>query len=757
MDPKLRAILTGFTSLAAILAIYLVYSQVSKTPQIEIDKAAGVIDVVPDSNIGGSDGEIAQIGNIKFDVVRQTKFEHRDKNGEVDREFGFERLLHKVEDIWQVQKPYMNVYQTGFKCYITADKGMVRLETALGRPTPKDATFTGNVVIHVVPEAGSDIEESFVYLNDVAFLSEKSQFSTAGPIRFTSHDGRLLGTGLELIYNDQRNRIDLFRLIDLESLHFTSSKAALFSSAASRRPALPTNAAEAPPVSSSGADVNNPDSATVDTQRTRPDKLVVADDSQDKKVPPVPNEPADYQPAGEYYRCVFRKNVVINMPKQWILADDEAAINNIFWPKSSDRKSGQAKTVGPDDLEQTDKSASEPREPNESSPQLVDIDVTCENGIIVTPMDSPWQQRDAGEIGTEPNVPDQRPPKDANGADDRATFVARRIEYDASTGNAAADGPLEITFRTTDVIGAAAKGSPSDFPGPRSADDGRAKTAPVKITAQDKAEFLTASNQVVFQGGCKCTMLRHDPNGREKFELSSELLTIDLPAEANDRSVAWAGDIEHLTADGGVVKLVTVRSVAEEVLGGIELKCRKLDYDRQQQLFSAAGPGMIKIDNSSVPEPNEQVPGFSLKRPSWVIIENFDTLEYFIDANRFIADANSQRITIKCFPLVKGQYRQPVKATAGRIEATLTRTADGQTEVSTLYASGGITYQDGDNEFSGSELFYDHDKSMVEIWGDESQPCYFNGVLVDEIEIDLKTGRVKGRVPVPGTLQTDNR
>jgi hypothetical protein len=76
-------------------------------------------------------------------------------------------------------------------------------------------------------------------------------------------------------------------------------------------------------------------------------------------------------------------------------------------------------------------------------------------------------------------------------------------------------------------------------------------------------------------------------------------------------------------------------------------------------------------------------------------------------------------------------------------------------EVATLTASGGITYEDGDNEFEGSELFYDHDKSILKIWGDESQPCYYNGVLVDEIEIDLKANRVNFKVPAPGTLQTD--
>ena len=232
-----------------------------------------------------------------------------------------------------------------------------------------------------------------------------------------------------------------------------------------------------------------------------------------------------------------------------------------------------------------------------------------------------------------------------------------------------------------------------------------------------------------------------------------------MPADSNDRSVAWAGDIEHLTADGGLVTLSTTRSVAEQVLSGIRLQCRRLDYDRQQQLFSAAGPGgKIIINNSSVPEPNELVPGFSLKRPGWAFIEDFDTLEYFVDANRFVADANSQQIRISGFPFVKGQYSQHVEATAGHIEGNLTQTAGGQMEVSTLTASGGITYEDGDNEFEGSELFYDHNKSIVKISGDESQPCYFNDVPVDAIENNLRNGevkKIKGQVPLPGTLQTE--
>jgi hypothetical protein len=756
MDPKLRTILIGLISLAAVLAIYLVYSQISKTPQIDIVTGAGFADALPDSNVGDSDGQIAKIGNVGVSSLKKTKLEHRDKDGEVDREFGFEVLLHKAKDVLEVQRPYMNLYQADFTCYITADKGMVQLETAVGRFTPKDATFMGNVVVHVLPEAGRDIKESFVYLDDIAFLSEKSQFSTAGPISFASQDAEMLGKGMELVYDDELDRLEFFRLIHLVNLHFRRSKAALFSPA-SPGPAL-ADPAETPALSPVAADANSPNDTSSGITISRAAKPVVADDSQKGKMPLGPNGPEDGRAAGEYYRCVFRKSVVIDMPKQWVFAEDEVVINNIFWPKSSDKKSSETKTIGPDDLEPTGKRVSEPGEPNALSGQLVDIVVTCDNGIIVTPMNSPLEQRDAGELGTDANVPSERRPQDSNGTEDRATLVARKIAYDVATGNAIADGPLELQFHTADlIVGAAAKGTPADSTGLPPDHNAQQATIPVRISAQKKAAFLSDSNQVSFEGNCECTMRRQDsrdPNVQEKYVLWSQRLTVDVPSDVNDQSGPWPADIDHLTADGGLVTFSTTRSIEQQVVGGIRLECRKLDYDRQQQLFSATGPdAKIIINNSSVPEPNEQVPGFSLKRPGWAFIENFDTLQYFVDANRFIADANSHRITISGFPFVKGQYKQHVEATAGRIEGNLTQTADGQMEISTLTASRGITYEDGDNEFAGSELFYDHDKSIVKIWGDESQPCYFNGVLVDEIQIDLETGNVKAKVPLPGALQ----
>jgi leucyl aminopeptidase (aminopeptidase T) len=80
----------------------------------------------------------------------------------------------------------------------------------------------------------------------------------------------------------------------------------------------------------------------------------------------------------------------------------------------------------------------------------------------------------------------------------------------------------------------------------------------------------------------------------------------------------------------------------------------------------------------------------------------------------------------------------------------------GRTELSTLTATGGIEYKNKDKEFIGSELFYDHQAAVIKVKGDKSRPCYYNGILVDGIEMNLKTGKVKkvkAEIVGPGTIQ----
>jgi len=41
----------------------------------------------------------------------------------------------------------------------------------------------------------------------------------------------------------------------------------------------------------------------------------------------------------------------------------------------------------------------------------------------------------------------------------------------------------------------------------------------------------------------------------------------------------------------------------------------------------------------------------------------------------------------------------------------------------------------------------------MKVKGDELQPCYFNGALVEEIELNSRTGKVEAKVVAPGALQ----
>jgi hypothetical protein len=257
-------------------------------------------------------------------------------------------------------------------------------------------------------------------------------------------------------------------------------------------------------------------------------------------------------------------------------------------------------------------------------------------------------------------------------------------------------------------------------------------------------------------------MLKDNVNFQQKYSLSAPKLTIDL---SKSREASPAGDkqprtdIKHLTASGKVVQLDTSKWAGEELLGFTKLKCLQFDYDANQQMFLATGSGIIAADNSKIAEPKKRTGKFSLQRPCYAVIRNFETLKYFKETNLIIADAGAEQILIDYFPVIKGQQGQQTSATSNHIEAVLYETSSGQTELSTLSAKGGITYEEEKAkkgktvQFVGSEMFYDGGKSMITAWGDESQPCFLNGALAPGIEYDLKSDRIKTKIVGPGTLQ----
>ena len=720
--------------MGAVLALYLLYSLLSKTPRIEIDTGSDFTDTFADGNSDEFGDRVGKVGKLGIDYVQKAEYVHLNEQKQVDRVLGFEELLHKTEDEYEGIKPYLNIFRRDLGCYITADRAEVRVETVLGKPTPKDAKFNGNVVAHIVPENSSDLKEGFLYLDDVTFISDTSQFLTPGPVKYISQDIRMLGSGLELIYNEQLERIEFFRMLNLDSASLKSTKSPFF----------PTDKTKP----------HKPHDPNSKVQPRKPEKTVTSTDSQNDKSAPAADTQTPAQKEAEHYRCVFSKNVVVESPEQLIFASEKLSVSNIFRPEASGEQPDKADPNGSDAVKKTTadtatnaksqlepNSAGSPNSPAIPEKEPVEVVVTCDRGLVITPMDIAQADTNSALINMEQLLGTALEKlKQLNKTEGRSVFIAQRIDFSASTRDTIATGPSELTFYTDDLVRTEANGT----------------VVPIKISANRKAQFLPSSNQALFQGDCRCQMQREDANSLQTFALSAPLLTVGLSGDKDKRPSASAGTIDYLTADGGTVRLQSTKTAGDKMLGGFELKCVKFDYDANDAngpFFLATGPGTIVINNSNISEPNAASGRFSLRKRCYAIVDNFDTLKYLLETNQIIAEAEGQGLGVNYSPIVDGKADQYVTVTAGRVVANLLETADKRTELSNLLATGGVTYNEKDKEFKGSRLFYDALKAVLKVQGDDSHSCIYNGTLVDEIEYDLKTGDVKFKIVGPGVIQ----
>lgn len=826
----MRKLVIGFVSLCVVFGAYLLYNRISGSPSFDTGQQADIMESAVDANTVDFNSEVGKIGDVGVGAVRKAKYITLDENKQVEREFGFEKLLNEARDIWDIEKPYMNIFRRNFKCYITADKGKVQVETAVGRTTPKDATFSSNVVVHILSGPPDEVKESYVYLDNFVFLSDRSRLSTAGPVKFVSEDILMNGVGMELIYNEQTERLEYFKITDLESLQIKGSSAAMFSQ-------------------------DNTSKENSQTKSSPPSEPLIVDKTQTAAASTIDAKPQEEQEQGVYYKCTFSKNVLVNTPDELIFAGNKLCINDIFWEKSSPDKPAEdeavpakedesvAETTEPDrqaadNVSEPQVTTPAPAEPNEPSGQPTSVILTCDGGFEVVPRDSVRAKEQAAADGAEEGAFRIRLPDEFNNDTGRTRFSTRRIDYNKATGDGTARGRSELTFYVGSTSGSDSNeppvpvkvnarnqvsfskasnnvvfegdclvkmpqsglSEPKDvtFTAPEitvnlpedkskqpdmtaagpavlvfymeDANDPNTNKDPLPVTvnAEKQARFLAASNQIVFEGDSRCIMIQEDPNALVKYMLLSEQITVELPADSNEGLSGPAAGIKHLIATGDVVRLAMTKTAKEEyvfagqiqntktgkLLRGVELKCSRFDYDAVRQEFMATGPGVINLNNSEASEPNEPVGRFSLQQPCWASIDGFDTLTYFVQDNRIVADAISgKKLRMDYFPAVDGRYDEHITAETSAVEAILFEDPNGQMQLSTLSATGGIIYEDKDNEFIGSELFYDHETAIVKVRGDESQPCYYNGALVEGIEMNEKTRNVEAKIVGPGTLK----
>jgi hypothetical protein len=725
---NLRKIAIGCVVLGAIILAYLGYMQMGGAPVMDMDLRDELVHSAVDSNRTGSGGTVGRIGTVGIGGVRQTRLFHTDETGRIDREFGFEELLHSEGNEWVITNPWMRLSLGGVHCRVTADEGRLQLDTAFDQPSPDDATFSGHVVIRVTPSEPNDPMELYVYLDDLAFVAQNSLFTTGGAVKFVSRSAQLTGRGMDLLYDEVRSRLELFRIKDLDTLRLRSDQFTSLTESRERdrRPEK--------------ADANTPDASSV---RFVPDKMAAA-------APAVPQTP-------DYYECVLHRNVTITTPEQNVTARDRFVIGNILWSES-DRDEPKGAAIAAPEVSAAPPEAPEPNDlpypaptalDTSPSPSLAldaipesffDIVVTCDGGLVIAPKGSPSLAPDPSAVGLEAGAPvvdvNQPPIVDPN----RQTLVAYRIDFDVSTTDTALTGPVRMTFAL----------DPNDLTGR----DPGAERMPVTISAEDSVRFIAASKRIQLDGNCIVTLHKNEPNLAYEYMLTAPMLAVELSEEPNAVTGEKTIGLARFEASGGPVAVRAYRRLGAELIGWVALHSTRLDYEGDEKMFAITGPGEIRLHNGQTPEtpvdPNE----FSLRQPCFAFLRDFDSLTYSAQTNKIIADAANHQILLDYFPQIDGSYKKRhVEADAGRIEIALTQTERGRIDLLSLTASQGIRYEDPMNRFNGDILFYDHPQTLVTVNGDGRQSCSFNGTPVDRIRMNLTTGTTKAEVLGPSTIQ----
>ena len=288
-----RKVKIWLLSLTALVVLFIFYNILSQTPVLKVAKHSYEY---TDFNVPGMEGGAGRIGDAQVGNIEEARFETLDrKTKRLKRVIGFAKVLHKTGDLWDIDKPFMDIFEDDYTGHFTADSGSVQVETVGSEPSPKDAVLTGNVLIHIVPNSDSEIKEGHIYLDDITYDSDRSMFTTPGSVKYISDDAELVGRGLEIIYDNENNRMVMLKVIEIDFL---------------RVKLLPESAQAQEPVDTA---------EHVESQ----DVVASASVSDDQPTDPAPvqSQPAPVDDAKRYI-CSFTDNVVVEYGRQMVFANE---------------------------------------------------------------------------------------------------------------------------------------------------------------------------------------------------------------------------------------------------------------------------------------------------------------------------------------------------------------------------------------------------------------------------------------------------
>lgn len=323
-------------------------------------------------------------------------------------------------------------------------------------------------------------------------------------------------------------------------------------------------------------------------------------------------------------------------------------------------------------------------------------------------------------------------------------FKGKRIEYDMTTGNGTAYGPVEVIF----------------YPDPNENSDPNVLVLPMVMTASRDAKFYSNSQRdierVVFNKDVVGTRKVIRPEYLQANTFYGDKLTINIEPNADNATNGDIKDVSVTEGNGKNVRMESIRTAADVVISHVRLSCLRFDFDAARNIVYAVGPGDIQMNNSNAPEPTAQdkAGSLSFQRPCYGLVRGFDKLTWFTDAMQINADGKEDSLFMAYWPIEKGQRGLITRGSMTHLQANFMTMPDGTNELATLITAGGIYYEEeGGNVFVGEDLLYEAENSLLKITSSEKNACLLNGALVDGIEYEVDTGNVRSElVATPGAL-----
>jgi hypothetical protein len=807
---QFRKLIIGMVSVFVVVITFVIYTnrgsstEIVQTPNDRVDTLKRP-DFTNSQKFG--DSVIGEVDNAEFitrDLVTK----------EVTRIFGFEKMLNpeKNSEKMRLRKPYMEFFGDDHVCKITSDEGNFRIEKVMNEISPQTARLYGHVEIEIKFEDKGVPTTGTIYLEDLDYDSEKSAMATDKSVVAVFDNAVMEGTGMLLIYNSAKSRIEYFEIKDLDFIKIKDI--AKMSKDRKEKPGNQSNvpaATDTPKANTNQktevAVAEKTDTSIVakTTLKDAPKTAAVAKDAPESTATML-------EKAVDYYHCRFLKDVKIHYGQELVVKSyEELNIKNLLFsqaqskqqPKqSSTKQPAPAKpvestkpVVSNEPVEGTEPVAAAKPVKSEKPYEPTEVILTCRQGFVVQLMSNmksnnsrkklvlasqpstmanilaEIENKKLEDISSNQNLISVIPavemsefPLDVeyeNFASDAGVndlegvivaeptrFFAQKIDYNMTSNYAYATGPVKLLIY----------GKPDPNGGPDQ------EQIPLKITAKDNTEYFAIRDQIVFNG--QVEGIRQTTSGEFVTENSvhGDQLIADLDSGTGENSIS------HISVLGKDVMLFSTRKAEEKVLSLVRLKCMRIDHDATEEFVLATGPGKIEINNSNVPvaEPSGDAPkkasetGATLKEPCYAWIDHFDSLKWNTVTNKVIADGKTDSLEIVYIPIIDkktGKFGKSIYTAARNIEANFRTTELGRTELLDLTASDTVSFQeryskdDVINTFIGDKLFYNAEQSQMLITGTKDNPCLANGVSADKINYNMVTGALVTKISGVSTIQ----